>query len=251
VKYLPVKPEDYMRLSIVETLSGAPYECELVVVVDVFRAWASAYAALEAGAKEILLARDAEQALALRLDHPDWILVGERDGRMPVEFDFPNSPTIILQQNLTGRTVVLATDAGTPAVHAVENAKRVLLGSFIGASAVVDVLEKSSASEVLLLAPGDQGEIRSLEDTMCAMFLKNAVEGYPNSYEALRNYLRNLPSASMFFDSARTDAPEQDFDFCTDLDRFDFALDAVPDGQGVFRVERRCDAANAPQGGAA
>ncbi|MGE4293176.1 MAG: 2-phosphosulfolactate phosphatase [Desulfovibrio sp.] len=238
-----------MRLNIAETLAAAPSGAEFVVVVDVFRVWASVFAVLDQGA-DVLLARDAQQALALRSEHPDWILAGEQLGVLPEGFDYPNSPSRLQSANLAGRTVVLATDAGTPAAFAVGDAGRVLLASFINASATAECLTESKASAGWLLAPGERGEIRSLEDTMCAMFLKNAVEGYPNSYEVLRKHLRGLPSAAMFFDSARDDAPELDFELCMDLDRYDHVLEAVPDGQGLYRVRRHGGATHTSQGGA-
>lgn len=239
-----------MRLMIVETLAEAARPADVAVVVDVYRAVASAHAAVQAGA-EVLLARDVEHALALRAEHPDWLLVGEDHGLLPDGFDYPNSPTILADAELTGRTLVLVTDACTPAVFALKNVQQVLLASFINVAAVVSRLKISLAANVVLLAPGERGQVRSLEDTMCAMYLKNAVEEYPNNHEVLSRHLRSLPVAEMFLDSTRPDAPEQDADHCLELDRYDFTLEAIPVLQGFFRLERRNAAAEVHQGGAA
>lgn len=236
-----------MRLSLAETLRAASAATELLVVVDVFRAWATAATALDAGAR-VLLAEDAEQALALRRETPDLLLAGERNGLPVPEFDFPNSPSLLPADALRGRTLVLATDAGTRAVFAATNAKRILLASFVNMAAVTALLRDAPAESALLLAPGERGELRSLEDTMCSMFLKNAVEDYPNSYDVLRRHLRGQPAAAAFFDPERADAPEEDFERCMALDRYDFVMEAVRDGD-VYRLERPGRTASGAQGG--
>jgi 2-phosphosulfolactate phosphatase len=45
--------------------------------------------------------------------------------------------------------------------------------------------------------------------------------------------LRSAPAAEKFFDPACDWAPLEDFDYCTDVDRFDFVLrlKRVPDGR--------------------
>ena len=50
---------------------------EAVVVIDVLRAFSTAAYAFAAGAAEIILVATIEEALALRLRHPGWFMVGE------------------------------------------------------------------------------------------------------------------------------------------------------------------------------
>ncbi len=71
------------------------------------------------------------------------------------------------------------------------------------------------------------------EDMMCSLYLKNALEEFPNSIEALRRFLRTVPSAQKFFDPAQAHfSPEKDFELCLELDRFDFVLRAQWEKQG-------------------
>jgi 2-phosphosulfolactate phosphatase len=46
-----------------------------------------------------------------------------------------------------------------------------------------------------------------------------------------------VDTAAKFFDDARDDCPEEDFDLCMDLDRFDFVLKGEPVEGGV-RLEK-------------
>lgn len=73
---------------------------------------------------------------------------------------------------------------------------------------------------------------------MCAMYLKNELEEYPNSFETLKTFLAGVDSAEKFFDETKTYAPERDFELCMALDAFDFVLRAHPESEGIVRLEK-------------
>ena len=89
-----------------------------VVVVDVIRAFTTAAYAFGAGAAEIYLVADVEEALSFKAAHPGTIALGENRGLRPVGFDYPNSPAMVSRADLTGRTLVQRTSAGTRGVVA-------------------------------------------------------------------------------------------------------------------------------------
>jgi len=91
---------------------------------------------------------------------------------------------------------------------------------------------------VTLVAMGTDGIMRAQEDIMCAMYLKNELENYPNSFDTLKDFLSKVDSAEKFFDESKEYAPERDFELCMDLDRFDFVLRAVPCETGAVRLDR-------------
>ena len=150
--------------------------------------------------------------------------------------DIGYSPTLLEQKDISGQTVALVGGSGPQGLYAASEGDTLLLGAFVNAQAMIRYILNSEASEVTLVAMGSRGQVRSPEDTMCAMYIKNGVEDYPNSFEVLCNHFRSIPAAQCFFDAARTDAPEQDFDRCLDLDRFPFVLEARQDNAGIIRL---------------
>ncbi len=221
-----------MHIVISNLLSGAARAKGTAVVIDVFRACAAACHAVAAGAARLVPAGSVEDALALKRAHPEFLLMGERGCLKPEGFDFGNSPTEILGADLAGRTLVHATSAGTRGIlAAMDSADEVLAMSFVNLAATAAYLSARMPGTVTLAAMGRAGETPAPEDKLCAMYLKNELEGVPNSMEAIRGFLRNTPSAEIFFGETAI-VPQTDFDLCLALDAFDFVLRAgrAPEG---------------------
>ena len=86
-----------MHVTCDSLLPGAQAARGVAVVVDVFRAFTCAPLLFSLGLERSILVGTAEEALALKQENNDLILVGEVGGR-PVEgFDLGNSPNQILQ----------------------------------------------------------------------------------------------------------------------------------------------------------
>ena len=99
------------------------------IIIDVFRAFTTAAIAFDHGAKEIILFAEPEDALALHKKGVGDFLMGEVGGKKPDGFDFGNSPYEISQVDLTGKTLIQSTRAGTVGVEAASNASDIFLGS--------------------------------------------------------------------------------------------------------------------------
>ncbi len=215
-----------MYVQMLEGLDGAGQARGLAVVIDVFRAFSVACYAVDNGADRIIAVSEVDTARRLRSENPDCVLMGERDCVMLPGFDFGNSPTEIKDQDFAGKTIVHTTSAGTRGLAACIGADEIITGSFVNAQAIVDYINKKSPQYVSLVAMGTAGVERSMEDTMCAMYIKNALEDYANSFESLKNFFKTIESAAKFFDPDKSYAPEEDFELCLSLDRFDFVLRA-------------------------
>lgn len=221
-----------MNILIANLLSGAAKAKGTAVVIDVFRAASTACYAVAAGAARIIPVETVERALELKAAHPEFVVMGERGCLKPDGFDFGNSPTEIKDADLSGKTVVHATSAGTRGIlAAMDSADDVLFMSFVNLSATGSYLVARMPEVVTLAAMGRAGETPAPEDKLCAMYLKNELEGVPNVMDAIRSFVRNTPSAEIFF-GASAIVPETDFDLCLDLDAFDFVLraDRSPEG---------------------
>lgn len=228
-----------MQIRILQLLEGASQASGVAVIIDVFRAFSTACFVVANGARAIIPVADLADAYRLKESHPDSILIGERDEKIQPGFDYGNSPTQIEKVNFANRTVVQTTSAGTQGIANAGRADQILTGSFVNAQAIVDYLRRFQPVEVSLVAMGTAGREVSDEDTLCAQYLKDKLEGKPTAFGDIVQKLRYCATAAKFFDPSKYWAPERDFDLCMQLDRFSFVLRAEPmerDGVALKKV---------------
>lgn len=225
-----------MIVNVVECLSGAERAKGLVVVIDVFRSSTVACFLADMGVGEYIATDSLDKAREFAAAG-DGRVIGELESVSVDAFDHPNSPFLLQEADVAGQTFVHVTNAGTRGLMTCSGADEVLVGCFVNAGAVVDYIRAKDPEIVTLVAMGTGGTMRAQEDMMCAMYIKNELEEYPNSMETLRKFLRDVDSAAKFFDDARTDCPEEDFDLCMDLDRFGFVLRGEP-VEGGMRLRK-------------
>jgi 2-phosphosulfolactate phosphatase len=144
------------------------------VVFDVLRATSSMAAALNQGAKAILPVASIPEALAIRSQHADVLLAGEREGiRIPaeltggIEFDLGNSPREFKREVVAGKTIVMTTTNGTRALSAAAHARKVLVASFLNLGATADWLSRQGPEHLVLVCAGTREE-PAYEDALCA-----------------------------------------------------------------------------------
>jgi len=213
-----------VNVRIARFLGGAREATGHAVIVDVFRAFTTAAFCVAAGAREIVLVSDHEQALELKRDDPSLFLTGEIDGRPIRGFDVGNSPSAILHLDLTGRRVVQRTSAGTQGVNAATAAREILLGSFVVAEATVRYL-RARAQEVTVVAMGHAAAETADEDEACARYIASRLVDRPVDIAALLASLweDEGPNWPDWF-------PRRDAELACEVDRFAFALPVVREG---------------------
>jgi 2-phosphosulfolactate phosphatase len=213
----------------------------LVVIIDVFRAFSTACYVVANGAEKIIPVGDLQAAYQLKKRHPHFILMGERDEKIQPGFDYGNSPTQVETVSFAGKTVVQTTSAGTQGIANAMHASEIITGSFVNAQAIIEYVRCRNPQQVSLVAMGTAGRVMNEEDTLCAAYLKQALEQGSDDFNAIVSHLKGCPSARKFFDPAKDWAPERDFELCMSLSRFDFVLKAVPlEHDLVFLRKTRC-----------
>lgn len=221
-------------------LDGVKEAKGTVVIIDVFRAFTCEPLFFHLGAKKVILEADPERAIAMKREHPEFILAGEVD-EVPIQGgDLSNSPSGILLKGspfFQGKTVVHRTTAGvTGAAAALEQADDVLLGSFVTASAAADYIRRKSPQVVTIVAMGSRGKTVSPEDERCADYLAHLLTGTVYDHlEAVREILFH-PSAQKFLRCDRPYLPREDPAICLMKDLFPFALRARKEGDTIVAV---------------
>ncbi len=100
------------------------------------------------------------------------------EGRASPGFDFGNSPFEVSKVDFQGKTIIQRTSAGTQGiVVAAHRAERLYASSLVTADATVRAMLAASPDQITLIAMGDNGVDRTDEDEVCAIHLRNRLEG--------------------------------------------------------------------------
>ena len=209
----------------------------MAVVIDVLRAFSTVCYLAAARPACIWATADGASARALSRTHGPAVLIGERHGRRMPGFDWGNSPSLLQGAALADKALIFTTSNGTLGLAAARFADEILTGSFVNAGAVASYIRHRTVSHVSLVCMGSGGR-PALEDTLCALYLKAALEGKPLAFEPLRRAVLRGSGAAAFQKSNCADMPFEDLKLCLDLDRFDFVLRAVQGPEGAMALER-------------
>jgi 2-phosphosulfolactate phosphatase len=179
-----------MEISIHSLLEGATRATGSVAVIDVFRAFTTAAVALANRASKIVMVRTVKEALELRQAGIGQICMGEVHGRAPDGFDFGDSPFENSGVHFGGKKIIQRTSAGTQGIVAAgTRAVRLYAASLVTAEATVRALLSASPDQISLVAMGDNGLSRTDEDELCAIHLRNRLEGRPGDADAIRRLI--------------------------------------------------------------
>ncbi len=229
-----------MEIAIHSLLEGAARATGTVAVIDVFRAFTTAAVTLANGASHIVMVGTVEEALALREAGVGDVCMGEVGGKPPPEFDFGNSPFEVAAVDFGGKTIIQRTSAGTQGIVAAANrADRLYAASLVTATATARAMLSRTPDQITLVAMGDNGINRTDEDEVCAIHLRNRLQGRPGDRRAVQRLILAGGEIARFHDPARPHVRPQDADIALDIDRYDFAIRVeYEDGRPVARVER-------------
>jgi 2-phosphosulfolactate phosphatase len=139
-------------------------ENKVVVVVDILRATSCMTTAIAHGVKSIIPVSSLDECSKLKKQ--GYLAAAEREGRMAEGFDLGNSPFSYMDKSLVGKTIAMTTTNGTLAITKSKKAEKIIVGSFLNLSSVINYLEKQP-HDVLILCAGWKGSV-NLEDTLFA-----------------------------------------------------------------------------------
>ena len=207
----------------------------VVIVIDVLRAFSTAAYAFSRGVKEIFLVSTVEEALSLKSSIANSKAMGEVGGLRPEGFDFGNSPTYIDEADLSGITMIHRTSAGTQGVVRSQGAEVLLAASFVVAAATARFISKLPAPEVTFVITGrsyNGGD----EDIACARYLEELLKGNQPDIKPFIQRVFESRDAFPHLDPNQREFPLSDLEYCTQVDKFDFALPiAREDGEFIMR----------------
>lgn len=205
----------------------------VVVVIDVLRAFSTAAYAFSVGANSITLVSEVEEALALKAQIQNALIMGEVHGIKPQKFDYGNSPTEISRQNLAGWDLIQRTSAGTQGVVRSVKADTLFTASFVVASATVYAIQQSETDEVSFVITGRYFDG---EDKACAEYLAACLRGGRPDPEPYLERVRNAAELTHMSPDKFPDIAS-DVELCTRMDFFPFAMQVTREqGYPVMRA---------------
>jgi 2-phosphosulfolactate phosphatase len=206
-----------------------------VVVIDVLRATTTVITALANGARAVIPAASSEEAVRLtsNLEKDGVLLAGERRSLKIEGFALGNSPREMIPEVVAGKTIVLATTNGTPALVAAQGGDPVLVGAAVNFSALAERARDALAAtgDLVILCAGRERQF-ALEDAYTAGRLVKGVKKGLGKIE-LNDAAVAAVALTRAYDSwesafARTAAARQleeaelaaDVDFCAKANQF-------------------------------
>lgn len=141
----------------------------IVVVIDVLRATSAITTAFYNGVAKMIPVASIDDARAYK--EKGFMVAAERNGEIVDGFDLGNSPFGYMNSKVKGKTIVITTTNGTQAIHAAREASKIIIGSFLNLSTVIDYL-RTLKKPVLLVCAGWKNKF-NLEDTLFAGAVAN------------------------------------------------------------------------------
>lgn len=228
------------NVNILHLIDGAKHAEGLTVIIDVFRAFSLECYLYDMGVKEIRPVGTIEEAFSLSSRIYDSLLIGERHGEKCDGFDYGNSPSSILKEHVSGKTMIHTTSAGTQGIVNAVNASEIITGSLVNAKAVAKYIMEQQPKIVSLVCMGNGGVKPAAEDELCAEYIKSILEGkeIPDFDRKVSGLKRE--AGKHFFDQASQHIfPEADYWMCVEYDRFPFVIKIDTDELGF--ITRRID----------
>lgn len=197
---------------------------EVVVVIDVIRAFTTAAVAFERGVTEIACAPSVEVGRDLRRLHPGLLLVGETNGLKPADFDFGNSPFEMSTAQLDSRRLIQATSNGTLGLARCPDPAALLAVSARNVGATARWIGSNHAGiPWTLICTG-----LTAEDWACARYLGDLLNGSaPQRADLVAGIMNGAAEHTRAYAqlpaSERVDL-SRDLRFCCEVDRSEFAM---------------------------
>ncbi|MEI6124322.1 MAG: 2-phosphosulfolactate phosphatase [Bacteroidota bacterium] len=135
-----------------------------VVLVDVLRATSAICTAFAWGVSEIIPVGSVEEARICK--EKGMIVAGEKDGIVLDFADFGNSPFNFMNKKVKNAIIAYCTTNGTKAIKQASDAYRLIIGSYLNFSSLINFLDRDSR-DVLIFCSGWKNRF-NLEDTLFA-----------------------------------------------------------------------------------
>lgn len=210
----------------------------VTVIIDVFRAFTTACYVLEHHPTTYMLTTKSTVISRLASDLSAPVLIGKPEKGAVLNYNIPNSPTRVNEIKINGQNVLHRTEGGAKGVLDAKGADIILVAGIVNADATVQYITKLTNPQVNIVPMGHEATIPSLEDDICAQYINAQLKGEKMNLTEFHAALQEGPG-KYFFSEDQWQYPCQDFQYCLEVGRFNFAIQAqVHDDYAILM---RCD----------
>ncbi len=191
------------------------------IVVDILRAFSTAYYIHQNKPKKYIVTDNIEHAFSLKIKYKNVLLIGERQGIKIDGFDFGNSPTEVINNNFNNNCVVHTTTAGTKGLLLQPPHNEVIIGGFINCDAIHNYIKSKNIEIINIYCTAPKDSMYGEEDYLFVEYFTDKLLEKPTYFEKIVTKIRNGTGKGFKNNGF---APYTDLLYCLDYSRFDYIL---------------------------
>jgi 2-phosphosulfolactate phosphatase len=164
-----------MIVNIIDGRREKTFDNSTKILIDIFRATTTLPLMLYRNAKSIIPVRTVTETRHMKAKNPDYLTSGERYGVRIPRFNYGNSPSVIIGENLSGKTLLFTSTNGIKVLFKImEYPGNIYLSSFINFTATYNAVKDLDKVSIIV---SNRPDGISDEDYIYANMLKAKLEG--------------------------------------------------------------------------
>jgi 2-phosphosulfolactate phosphatase len=195
-----------------------------IVVIDVLRAFTTAAYAFNQGAEKIIPVATAHEAFELRNKIPGSLIIGEELGLTPKGFDLGNSPEEIINHDLSNKTLIQRTSAGTQGLVLSKAQTNLMTASFVVAKATAKFLRALNPEILSFIISGDSMGRDGDEDLACADYIAALIQNQNPDPDKFTSRILTSSVGRSYLSGGINYLSEKDIAMSSRVDLFDFVM---------------------------
>ncbi|MFW9872774.1 MAG: 2-phosphosulfolactate phosphatase [Candidatus Thorarchaeota archaeon] len=217
-----------------------PYikQLNVTIVIDAFRAFATASYVLARYPKTYMLATKSFVISKLASNLKNTLLIGKAEKGSNLIYNIPNSPSRTQEVKIRNKNILHRTEAGAKGILLAKESDIILAVGFVNADATVKYIKNLANPKIKIVPMGHEAVNPSLEDDLCAMYIESLIQGKKLKLTPFLKDLKKGPG-KYFFSKDQWQYPQKDFDLCLKTNSFNFAIKATVHND--YAILKRCN----------
>lgn len=213
-------------------------QLKITIVIDAFRAFATASYVLARYPKIYMLATKSSVISKLSSNLTNTLLIGKAEKGSNLIYNIPNSPSRVQEMKIRNKNILHRTEAGAKGILLAKDSDIILATGFVNADATVKYIKTLTNPKIIIIPMGHEAVTPSLEDDICAMYVESSIQGKKLKLTPFLKDLKKGPG-KYFFSKDQWQYPKEDFDICLKTNSFNFAIQATVHND--YAILKRCN----------
>ncbi len=178
-----------MNVNIIDGRKEKKFDNSTKVLIDIFRATTTIPIMFYKGAVSIIPVRTITETRKMKEKNPEYITSGERYGMRIPGFTYGNSPAVVMNADLKGKTFLFTSTNGIKVLFKIrEFPGKIYASSFINFTATYNAIKNYND---ISLVVSNRPDGKSDEDYIFAEMMQKKLEGHDIDIEDFKNRIIN------------------------------------------------------------